>query len=165
MVFRFSGVDCGSGVGDGQCSTQPGACAWACCGAIAVRLLIPTQHSPGIRRCFNFRRKRCREARRDGRGDAARPLPRRVRYGVHIDSTPTVHGDEQAPPALLHPAVQVPQLQPQPWPEDDMDVRIKMSVSRVHGAQYTRSGRGWGKVGGFPTEMRRMDGFHNINLR
>lgn len=34
--------------------------------------------------------------------------------------------------------------------EDDMDVRIKMSVSRVHGAQYTRSGMGWGKVGAFP---------------
>jgi hypothetical protein len=149
--FGFSGMDCGSGVRQGQCSTQPGACAWACYGAIAVRLLIPAQ--PGIRRYFSFRRKRRRQPRRDGRADAARPLPRRIGYGVHIDSTPAVYGDEQAPPALLHPAVQVPQLQPQPWPEDDMDVRIKMSVSGVHGAQYTPSGKGWGKVGRFPTEM------------
>lgn len=88
-----------------------------------MRLLIPAQRTLGTRSIWDFRRDCERQPRRDRRAKALRPLPRRIRHIANVDIAPAVDGEKHAAPGCPFPAVKIPQLPAEPWPEEDMDVR------------------------------------------
>mgnify|MGYP003634913547 FL=1 len=116
---------------------QPCACAWACCGAIAVRLLIPSQpgHAPGIRICCVIAAEGARQPIRDQCTNMGRT--RRVLDPADMDIAIGVDRDQQAPARGLPPALDRAQLPPEPRPEQDHDMGIEMGVERIHAAYYT----------------------------